>query len=449
MVRSVVAEVIRHVKGLDHFWVPNTPGPVRWLIPFLLEKVGLSRLLVPGWSVNEMDAVVHALDRCNGHELNEVISRLSHYRARRGSNSGDGNEAAAAATAAASNVVVDDDDNNGDDDGEAESYFSLAIYKVTDVWPSFSRSRLLKFLCEDRLCDLNVRSRALLLHALQLLQLSAHERGACYVKHILTRWSGRDVWGELVRLKLEMDAKGDYHSLHKLLFVDMIGAEDLAHREEILLFFEEEAKKLQAKMRQGGRGGRLLLHSRPWRKVLSDIDDTLKCSFGKYPAGSDQSLPRKALYPGVLGLYRELDLGCTDVKEWAPPTPAVATATAAAAAAAATAAAAAASGSNSQRRQRWEGQPWQPQWRRHLSLGGSGRGGGGSSSSSSSSSSGLARPSGSAKIACRGTSATWCFSRRGHTCTRTCRSAGSTSTSWSSTTGGSGTCNRCSGARSG
>ena len=101
LVRSVVAEVIRHVKGLDHFWVPNTPGPVRWLIPFLLEKVGLSRLLVPGWSVNEMDAVVHALDRCNGHELNEVISRLSHYRARRGSNSGDGNEAAAAATAAA------------------------------------------------------------------------------------------------------------------------------------------------------------------------------------------------------------------------------------------------------------------------------------------------------------------------------------------------------------
>jgi hypothetical protein len=55
---------------------------------------------------------------------------------------------------------------------------------------------------------------------------------------------------------------------------------------------------------------------RPWRKVLSDIDDTLKCSGGHYPAGLDRSLPAKAIYPGVLALFRELDLGSNTEDEW-------------------------------------------------------------------------------------------------------------------------------------
>jgi hypothetical protein len=72
-------------------------------------------------------------------------------------------------------------------------------------------------------------------------------------------------------------------------------------------------------MQLGGRAGRAMLRARPWRKVLSDIDDTLKCSGGHFPAGVDRSLPRKAIYPGVLALYRELDLGATDAEEWGPP----------------------------------------------------------------------------------------------------------------------------------
>jgi len=71
-------------------------------------------------------------------------------------------------------------------------------------------------------------------------------------------------------------------------------------------------------MKLGGRAGRAMLKARPWRKVLSDIDDTLKCSGGHFPAGVDKSLPRKAIYPGVLALYRELDLGATDAEEWGP-----------------------------------------------------------------------------------------------------------------------------------
>jgi hypothetical protein len=60
--------------------------------------------------------------------------------------------------------------------GLPQNFISLAIYKVKDIWPRRARSQLLKFLCEDRLSDLNVRSRVLVLHALQQLKLSAHPR---------------------------------------------------------------------------------------------------------------------------------------------------------------------------------------------------------------------------------------------------------------------------------
>ena len=46
-----------------------------------------------------------------------------------------------------------------------------------------------------------------------------------------------------------------------------------------------------------------------WRKILSDVDDTLSSSGGSWPAGMDTSYPKKTVYPGVLGFYRELDIG--------------------------------------------------------------------------------------------------------------------------------------------
>jgi hypothetical protein len=53
-----------------------------------------------------------------------------------------------------------------------------------------------------------------------------------------------------------------------------------------------------------------------WRKILSDVDDTLLCSGGNYPAGVDKSYPHKAIYPGVLSFYRELDLGIEGEDSW-------------------------------------------------------------------------------------------------------------------------------------
>lgn len=53
-----------------------------------------------------------------------------------------------------------------------------------------------------------------------------------------------------------------------------------------------------------------------WRKILSDVDDTVTCSGGSWPAGVDSSFPKKALYPGVLAFYRELDLGSAGSDDW-------------------------------------------------------------------------------------------------------------------------------------
>ncbi len=56
--------------------------------------------------------------------------------------------------------------------------------------------------------------------------------------------------------------------------------------------------------------------SKFWRKVLSDVDDTLVCSGGSYPSGIDKRYGKKVMYPGVLGFYRELDLGIDGAEEW-------------------------------------------------------------------------------------------------------------------------------------
>lgn len=43
-------------------------------------------------------------------------------------------------------------------------------------------------------------------------------------------------------------------------------------------------------------------------QIISDFDDTLVCSGAKPKfAGCDDRLPRKAIYPGVLTLWKEID----------------------------------------------------------------------------------------------------------------------------------------------
>jgi hypothetical protein len=127
------------------------------------------------------------------------------------------------------------------------------------------------------------------LDAFQELKLSANAEAEKFVLNIIEKTSKAD---ELSELKSLTDAKGDFNNMHKLASVQA------AHN----------ALGSSHTQRRRGR--------RAWRKILSDVDDTLLCSYGPTIAGIDQSYPKKVLYPGVLAFYRELDLGTAGEEVW-------------------------------------------------------------------------------------------------------------------------------------
>ncbi|CAB1105563.1 unnamed protein product [Ectocarpus sp. CCAP 1310/34] len=147
----------------------------------------------------------------------------------------------------------------------------LLFYKVKDHAPiNLHRTRLLNVLADNRISDLNVTSRALVLDALQQLKLSAHKDSETYAKKIILKTKGDD----LSELKSLTDAKGDIHSIHKLVYRDI---KDVAVREEVLKHIANQAKVQAAHMRLGTRTGSRR-SGKAWRKILSDVDDTLTSS---------------------------------------------------------------------------------------------------------------------------------------------------------------------------
>jgi len=103
-------------------------------------------------------------------------------------------------------------------------------------------------------------------------------------------------------LKNVLDGGGDYYTLHKLVFCD-ITHEDL--RARILTHFERQGSgqlTMSRDLKRKSEGPGLQ------RKILSDIDDTLYCSGGHFPAGADARLPKHTVYPGLLQLFSELDV---------------------------------------------------------------------------------------------------------------------------------------------
>jgi hypothetical protein len=177
----------------------------------------------------------------------------------------------------------------------------LLFYKVKNHSIAPHRTRLLDLLCVSRVAELSVTSRAVLLDAMQQMKLTAHPNSDFYAKNIITKTKDDD----LSRLKCLCDNKGDFHSLHKLVYSDI---KDPGVRADILKHIKKQAQVQAAHTALGTRTGRVR-QRRAWRKILSDVDDTLLSSGGRYPAGVDTTYPRKAVYPGVLDLYRELDIG--------------------------------------------------------------------------------------------------------------------------------------------
>jgi len=187
---------------------------------------------------------------------------------------------------------------------------ALLLYKMKDhkIAQYYNRTKLLQLLAVDRVSELAVPSRVVLLDSLQRMKLSAHPQCEHFVKNIILNTKLE----QLSELKTLMDNKGDVNSMHKLVYSDI---RNPAVKDSVLKYIAHQAEIQKAHSTIGSRRGkqRGLL---AWRKILSDVDDTLTCAGGSWPAGMDVSYPKKALYPGVLAFYRELDLGTVGQDDW-------------------------------------------------------------------------------------------------------------------------------------
>lgn len=254
---EALAKVDEAVARLDHYFIPST-------ITQLWRRRETARV---------ERFIIETLQDCGADDLNSILKRvqlgLLIYKLK--------------------------------DDNEQKTWADYAASWVFSPSSKGARTELVDLLAVQRVADLNVRSRVVLLDALQQMPLSAcPQRGELWVRNIML-WTRGD---ELTELKTLCDLKGDVHSLHKLVYHDV---REVSIRTDILKHVQREASVQSAhrllRTRKSARS------NRGSRKVLSDLDDTLLCSGGHYPAGLDTRWPRKAVYPGVLAFYRELDLG--------------------------------------------------------------------------------------------------------------------------------------------
>lgn len=185
----------------------------------------------------------------------------------------------------------------------------LLFYKIKDHrnFASRHRTELIQMLASDRLPILTVMSRVIVLHALQLMKLRANPRAESWVRNVILNTHQDD----LSDLKTLTDAKGDYFCMNKLIYDDI---KSETTRQDILTHIRKEATVQRHHFLMGTKKKRVRMQS--WRKVLSDVDDTLCSSGGSYPAGIDKRFAKKVVYPGVLTFYRELDLGTQGPGEW-------------------------------------------------------------------------------------------------------------------------------------
>ncbi|DBA92139.1 hypothetical protein WJX77_008470 [Trebouxia sp. C0004] len=157
---------------------------------------------------------------------------------------------------------------------------------------------------DQRLPELHVLARAALLDALQKVGMRWRPMRQRWASNILLSTHGR----ELTRLKSYVDDGDDYQTLYKMVYNDFQGEAQRSVLQHISTQGQQALQELHAVAPTAPPGVCL--------KVVSDIDDTLMCSGGTWPAGRDMRYPRKCMYPGALALYSELDIGyCTRLQQ--------------------------------------------------------------------------------------------------------------------------------------
>jgi hypothetical protein len=154
------------------------------------------------------------------------------------------------------------------------------------------RHALVTILAFKRIQDLTISARVAVLDSIQVVGLMRNPDTAniavAGVTNIILNTLGR----QLSKLKTFMDAKGSFHSMHKLVYDDI---EDETVRGQLVSHFQVQGKVASNNNVRG-------------RKVISDVDDTLMSSGGRYPAGIDDKYPRHFVYPGAFAFYESLDM---------------------------------------------------------------------------------------------------------------------------------------------
>lgn len=139
-----------------------------------------------------------------------------------------------------------------------------------------------------RISALNGMSRALILNALMKRNLSFDYKKQRIVSSILLSCHGE----AMLELKDVLDSGGEYHNLHKLVWQDV--------------WYSPIRSKILAKIKNESVSVMVKPNWRPSVKVICDVDDTLICSAGRWPAGLDKQIPRGVAYPGALQFYAAL-----------------------------------------------------------------------------------------------------------------------------------------------
>lgn len=137
---------------------------------------------------------------------------------------------------------------------------------------------LLDLLCRERVKELTPVSKALLISSMQLG--ATRHRHELAIRDLFVSSHGAD----LTAVKQLVDTGADHRDLAQLIYRDI----DSTHlRAEILHHFRSEAEEA---------------HHEELR-IISDLDDTV------YRNWVDPRYPAKTVYPGVLQLHKELDIG--------------------------------------------------------------------------------------------------------------------------------------------
>ena len=175
-----------------------------------------------------------------------------------------------------------------------------------------------------RLDDLGVRPKARIIAAMQEIRLTSDSYYEEMVGNLILSTFNR----RLTKLKMLLDARCSVNCFHKLVYRDI---DSRMRRERILAHIDEQGQVVQRQRkahaqvvalsahRSSKSSGREEKKRAGHRKILSDIDDTLFSSGGRFPAGVDTSYPRHTIYPGALQILKELDLGVAG--EWMPGRP--------------------------------------------------------------------------------------------------------------------------------